>query len=571
MPRNKRCSKTRRRKRSHAKKMQQILYKCVFCASTTDKRADCRRAGRQSRSSQAVQYFLTASKGGSIEFSNSLWRRADPEELSGISSQNGKKENRHPTDFHCSKTPSVVGADRPAGRKEAGNDEAGRRKSGKTGDLLRGRWLRESQDIATSVSTNEFTDTSNSLGSSVDPVDPPDMRYYGLHNLGATCYLNAVLQTLFMTKQFREAVESLTLSDHLRSLFKMLKEATTDVGNELLTSLGITNKNEQQDAAEYFQKIVSLCNITEIYHGTLRDSTKCLKKGHKSESESPFVILPLALESRQSYSVMDGWNQFFKSSVLNGDNQLYCDDCDEKTDAETVCELVRYPEVLTLQLKRFYFDFNDMMYRKTNCTVEIPVELQVTQEFTYELYAIIEHRGSVKSGHYYTNIKSFEGGKWYHFDDSRVFQCDPKIYNEKTIKSDYAYMLMYTKRPGGKEHTQGAEGDAGAGGQGGADRCIISGLAGDNLNATRGVRVKNYVIAENAGDSVSGESFTDGVSETVQHAVKATRNAQRQHKCASRNTGSKQQLKNNGKAGHEDRVDDVPFNKAGNRDYHTQY
>uniref|UniRef100_A0A3B3SSR8 USP domain-containing protein n=1 Tax=Paramormyrops kingsleyae TaxID=1676925 RepID=A0A3B3SSR8_9TELE len=33
------------------------------------------------------------------------------------------------------------------------------------------------------------------------------MAYYGLQNLRATCYLNAVLQTLFMTKQFREAVE----------------------------------------------------------------------------------------------------------------------------------------------------------------------------------------------------------------------------------------------------------------------------------------------------------------------------------------------------------------------------
>ncbi len=30
--------------------------------------------------------------------------------------------------------------------------------------------------------------------------------YSGLVNQGATCYLNAVLQTLFMTKKFREAI-----------------------------------------------------------------------------------------------------------------------------------------------------------------------------------------------------------------------------------------------------------------------------------------------------------------------------------------------------------------------------
>uniref|UniRef100_A0A3P9NCY2 USP domain-containing protein n=1 Tax=Poecilia reticulata TaxID=8081 RepID=A0A3P9NCY2_POERE len=32
-------------------------------------------------------------------------------------------------------------------------------------------------------------------------------RYHGLKNQGATCYLNSVLQVLYMTKDFREAVK----------------------------------------------------------------------------------------------------------------------------------------------------------------------------------------------------------------------------------------------------------------------------------------------------------------------------------------------------------------------------
>nr|XP_023692245.1 ubiquitin carboxyl-terminal hydrolase 47-like isoform X1 [Paramormyrops kingsleyae] len=277
-------------------------------------------------------------------------------------------------------------------------------------------------------------DYSKSLGSSVDTEDPTikaEKCYYGLNNLGATCYLNAVLQTLFMTKQFREAVESLkssstTFENHLKKLFQKLKRGNAVVENELLRKLGITNNNVQEDAAEYFQKIVNLCDIPRIYHGELKYSTKCQKHGHESEPEcSSFVILPLAIESHQSYNVMDGWKQFFKPSVLDGDNQLYCDFCDEKTDTDAECELVSYPEVLTLQLKRFYFDYNYMTYMKNNYKVEIPVEL-VTQEL-YKLYAIIEHRGSVKSGHYYTIIKSFEDGNWYHFDDSHVSHFEPKV------------------------------------------------------------------------------------------------------------------------------------------------
>uniref|UniRef100_A0A673HNY9 USP domain-containing protein n=1 Tax=Sinocyclocheilus rhinocerous TaxID=307959 RepID=A0A673HNY9_9TELE len=35
-----------------------------------------------------------------------------------------------------------------------------------------------------------------------------EVQYNGLKNQGATCYLNAVLQCLFMTPKFREAVVS---------------------------------------------------------------------------------------------------------------------------------------------------------------------------------------------------------------------------------------------------------------------------------------------------------------------------------------------------------------------------
>lgn len=38
----------------------------------------------------------------------------------------------------------------------------------------------------------------------------------------------------------------------------------------------------------------------------------------------------------------------------------------------------------------------------------------------YDLYALVNHIGSLSGGHYYADIKSFENQKWYRFDDSIV-------------------------------------------------------------------------------------------------------------------------------------------------------
>ena len=42
------------------------------------------------------------------------------------------------------------------------------------------------------------------------------------------------------------------------------------------------------------------------------------------------------------------------------------------------------------------------------------------QKCEYELYAIVDHFGSLGCGHYTAKIKSFEDHNWYEFNDSYV-------------------------------------------------------------------------------------------------------------------------------------------------------
>ena len=63
------------------------------------------------------------------------------------------------------------------------------------------------------LGTTEPTDESPAYGPSAKPgtdsstgVARPESRYRGLSNQGATCYLNSLLQSLYMTPEFRSAI-----------------------------------------------------------------------------------------------------------------------------------------------------------------------------------------------------------------------------------------------------------------------------------------------------------------------------------------------------------------------------
>ncbi|XP_066580148.1 ubiquitin carboxyl-terminal hydrolase 47 isoform X2 [Amia ocellicauda] len=260
--------------------------------------------------------------------------------------------------------------------------------------------------------------------------------YNGLYNQGATCYLNTVLQTFFMDPKVRDTICSLpvekeeSISFQLKKLFKNLEEGqNTAETTGITTSLGITCVFEQQDAEEFFQRILNAVDsdVSKLYRGTLMNTTKCLGCEECNTDMSKFLDIPLPVDilhdSNEIYSVENGLEEFFRSSKLSGDNQLYCDRCNDKTDTETRTEVADMPHILTLHLKRFDYDYGQRSYVKINCPVEIPLTLHFEEEpRKYELYAVCRHIGSYRGGHYKAFIKSFEDDNWYSFNDSQVLK-----------------------------------------------------------------------------------------------------------------------------------------------------
>ncbi|XP_043084492.1 ubiquitin carboxyl-terminal hydrolase 21-like isoform X2 [Puntigrus tetrazona] len=294
---------------------------------------------------------------------------------------------------------------------------------------------------------------------------PAVMRYVGLENQGATCYLNTVLQILFKTEEFREAVKpyatnnsSSTIINCIAQLFERLepRKETIATTEEITDELEI-NVYKQEDAAKCLQKILQKIQkndgsseISKIFQGVMAQTTICLNPAkHVSLKQvKPFFILSISLDSEPAVHMQTCFDSYFAPISMCGEDQLvYCKDCEEKMETEIISSLQEVPSVLVLHLERFEFDFDAMRCVKNYSSVQIPPQLLVEEDsgvkHSYDLYAIANHSGSLDGGHYYADIKDQDG--WHRFDDSEVkrlqmnLTCDPDIY------SDEAYLLLYKK------------------------------------------------------------------------------------------------------------------------------
>ncbi|CAI5669080.1 unnamed protein product [Oreochromis niloticus] len=280
-------------------------------------------------------------------------------------------------------------------------------------------------------------------------------RYHGLMNQGSTCYLNSVLQVLFMTEDFREAVKKYSeqnphsefLDDDLKALFVDLQNYTAYT-YKITKKLGIDKVNEQRNAAEYFERILRMTSpdASKIFHGQLANKTTCSKGHIQTDGDTPFWYLHLSWS--EDYSVVKGIEEFFKTSDFCGENQMYCEQCGDKVDATMTAVIKHHPDVLCLLLKRFEFNYECMSYIKINCFVEVPETLHIPENQKYELYAVVDHFGDLRGGHYTATIKMQEehGDRWHNFNDTRVTELVYQPFQlDNTERSQSAYLLFYRK------------------------------------------------------------------------------------------------------------------------------
>lgn len=242
----------------------------------------------------------------------------------------------------------------------------------------------------------------------------------------------------------------------------------------------------QMDADEFFNNLLDKLEkelkatgsgdaISRTFGGEIVQEIICKDHDFKSERVNPFLALPV--EVKGNMNLQQCLDQFIKGELLEGENQYFCDELNQKVDAFKRECIKRLPNVLIIVLKRFSFNFETMEKLKINDFCKFPDELDMkkyTQEtlneelssekphdyYHYKLRGVLVHKGGADSGHYYSFIKD-QNQKWYEFNDTVVrpfnenkmaeecyggFENSNNSMGQDTSKGKNAYMLFYERK-----------------------------------------------------------------------------------------------------------------------------
>ncbi|CAL8104991.1 unnamed protein product [Orchesella dallaii] len=305
------------------------------------------------------------------------------------------------------------------------------------------------------VSENENAsshDTSSTFGGKRD--------FVGLKNRNMTCYLNSFLQGLWFTPEFRNALYNYvyepgrsnrkSLCHPLQKLFLQQQFSIRDSieTDELIKTFGwedreTWNQHDIEELCSIFMenltaefKGTSLDGIIQaLYFGSLDDYVKCLECERVSQRTDDFLVVPLPIRNFGSLlpnpTLEAALNSFVAYEILDGNNMYNCSQCEKPCPAHKGLKFNRLPYILTIQLKRFEYDFIKDRRLKLNDRVAFPYVLDMN---SYIETPSPDRRESLKIDMLKPGSMNVEAGRSSHSRPS-ISLVDPED-NEEPIQSE---------------------------------------------------------------------------------------------------------------------------------------
>ncbi|KAJ2367795.1 hypothetical protein IW150_005579 [Coemansia sp. RSA 2607] len=295
----------------------------------------------------------------------------------------------------------------------------------------------------------------------------------GLRNLGATCYLSAVLQALAHNPLVRgwmlsdghhprtcsmEPCMACELDTAFQALFAggAVPFAPTRLLRALWLLRGDLAGYGQQDAHECLMALLDTlhvglaganaerpctCAVHRTFAGLLQSTVTCSRCGNTTHALDPMLDVSLDIPSRKRpVSLHDCLEHFTRAEALAG---YACARCGSPARAVKQLSIKQLPPVLALQLKRFRHGAK--RGAKEDAYVRLPEHIDMTPYTAaalgrtedarrrpdarranpacqYVLFAVVEHVGRLDTGHYTAYAR--QRAQWYRFDDANVAPAD---------------------------------------------------------------------------------------------------------------------------------------------------
>jgi len=287
--------------------------------------------------------------------------------------------------------------------------------------------------------------------------------HLGLYNLGSICYMNSIMQQLYMVPTFRYAIMGVDDNDpinptlkygdrddnlfhQLQVMFSYLNLSEKQYFNPKYFCYSFkdfdgkpTNPKIQQDSMEFYnlfcdkiEKILAKTKykyiINDVFMGKSCSSVICDSCHNISNTFEN--IYNLTLEVKNINNLNDSLQKLIVPETIDG---YKCPGCNKNVTIQKITSLCKLPNILFVHLKRFYLRYETLQTEKINSKFEFPTKINLKnfcveklqqnenesdeiyfkkeEYYEYILKGVNVHIGHASGGHYISFIDTNRDGK----------------------------------------------------------------------------------------------------------------------------------------------------------------